>query len=479
VRVCEEFIYKNNMKKSIKIALWAILASCVMPSFAVENLPDKADVVSLMERVNTSWQTRKANGKYIWNVAVYHNGNMAVVEYLKDIHPDKSAQFRKYSLAWAKKNNWKGATADDKTTWRSDGGGGSASVLFGDNQICFQTYIDLYNSYNVATDLAYINVDNNGDGNMDKEDMVARAKTVMDYQIVTPSPNKGYYWWWTDALFMVMPVMSRMYALEGDNGNFTAACLKYFTECRTHMYDESGHLFFRDPSFIYPKNQTSNGKPNYWSRAVGWSLAGMTRYLDGIPVTDASYNYILQVFKDECAELVKWQQVDSAQNGYWTQSVEDPDYVTGYETSGTELDLCAMLWGLRKGYLDEKTYWPVCQRAWNYLTKVALRDGDTSAPYVGYVQPQGAAAGHPIAATSEQDFGTGAYLLACVAMAQYIDYVNSKSTSIRHHRAEVDQNGDVYTIGGKLVGHNQTTGQVRKKLPKGVYVVSGKKWMVS
>ena len=52
-------------------------------------------------------------------------------------------------------------------------------VLFGDYQICFQTYADLYNL--VKPDSGKI----------------ARAREVMEYQMSTA---KNDYWWWADGL---------------------------------------------------------------------------------------------------------------------------------------------------------------------------------------------------------------------------------------------------------------------------------------
>ena len=71
---------------------------------------------------------------------------------------------------------------------------GQDFVLFGDWQICFQTYIDMYN-LNPA------------------DYKVARAKEVMTYACHL---DENKFWWWADALYMVMPLMTKMYKLTGD-----------------------------------------------------------------------------------------------------------------------------------------------------------------------------------------------------------------------------------------------------------------------
>ena len=43
---------------------------------------------------------------------------------------------------------------------------------------------------------------------------IARAREVMEYQMSTPNHD---YWWWADGLYMVMPVMTKMYNITGNS----------------------------------------------------------------------------------------------------------------------------------------------------------------------------------------------------------------------------------------------------------------------
>ena len=85
-----------------------------------------AQVKDVIRKVNTYWQqNNKAEVRSFWDNAAYHTGNMEVYKLLND-----------------------------------------QQMLFGDWQICFQTYIDLYN--------------------MQKDEKrVARAKEVMGYEAGT------------------------------------------------------------------------------------------------------------------------------------------------------------------------------------------------------------------------------------------------------------------------------------------------------
>ena len=148
------------------------------------------EVKEIIKKVNTYWQTNNpAEVRAFWDNAAYHTGNIEVFKLLKD--PD----MLDYSIRWAEHNQWMGAKEQDPAKWKyKQYGEGQDYVLFGDWQICFQTYIDLFL---LAPD----------------ERKVERAKEVMGYEADSKAND---YWWWADALYMVMPVMTKMYKLTGD-----------------------------------------------------------------------------------------------------------------------------------------------------------------------------------------------------------------------------------------------------------------------
>ena len=166
------------------------------------------EVKAIIANVNNNWQKHHpANrDRAFWDPAVYHTGNMeayALFNESKDEKERKTAnRWRKYSKRWGERNFFQGASEIDPAKWKyKNYGEGPQYVLFGDWQICFQTYIDLYNdallrkSYNPR----YIH----------------RPKEVMSYEKRSKAND---YWWWADALYMVMPVMTKMYLLTGDEG---------------------------------------------------------------------------------------------------------------------------------------------------------------------------------------------------------------------------------------------------------------------
>lgn len=349
---------------------------------------NKKEVEGFIEKVNTYWQnTHPDPGNAFWDNAAYHTGNMEAYRITQN---DK---FRAYSENWAARNNWKGATSDNKATWKYKYGEKPEYVLFGDWQICFQTYIDLYQ---LAPDSIKI----------------ARALDVMQYQMSTPQSD---YWWWVDGLYMVMPVMTKLYKLTG-NETYLAKLNEYYSYAVSIMYDQETGLFYRDTKYIYPTHKTLNGKKDFWSRGDGWVFAAYAKVLTDMP-SESSYRSTFENHYKRLAEtIVSCQQ----REGYWTRSLLDPDHAPGYETSGTAFYCYGLLWGINNGYLKEKKYKKAALNAWKYLTETAMQpDGK-----IGYIQPIGEKAipGQVVDVNSTSNFGVGAFLLAACEMYRFVKH---------------------------------------------------------
>ena len=353
-------------------------------------------VKELITRVNTYWQqNNKAETRSFWDPAAYHTGNMEVYKLLKD---DKQLD---YTRRWAYHNNWSGATEADPSRWKyANYGEGKDYVLFGDWQGCFQTYIDLYN-------LAIAN----GGTDADNYFMVKRAKEVMHYEAYS---KKDDYWWWSDALYMVMPVMTKMYKLTGDVQYLDKLYENLLYSDRIMLDQETG-LYFRDARYVYPNHKSVNGKKDFWARGDGWVLAGLAKVLQDLPKDYKHYKFFVDKFQRLADIVAKTQQKD----GYWTRSILDPNHAPGPETSGTAFFAYGIMWGVNNGFLAKKDYKKCIDRAWQYISETAVQaDGK-----VGYVQPIGdrAIPGQTVDANSQANFGVGAVLLAACEYYRYID----------------------------------------------------------
>ncbi|WP_231491570.1 glycoside hydrolase family 88 protein [Pedobacter sp. Leaf170] len=362
------------MKKYFLIVLLVLLK---ITSYA-QKLPAKAEVLKIIDKANQFWQSNNPpQVRSFWDNAAYHTGNMEVVALTQN------KVYQEYSEDWAVHNQWMGAKSKDKSTWKYKYGETDDYVLFGDWQICFQTYIDLYH--------------------LDKQEYkIARAKEVMEFEMSTPNND---YWWWADGLYMVMPVMTKLYKTTG-NKQYLEKLHEYFAYANSIMYDKEAGLYYRDDKYVYPKHKSVNGKKDFWARGDGWVFAGLAKVLKDLPKDDKNRDEFVTKYKIMADAIVKCQQKE----GYWTRSMLDAEHAPGPETSGTAFFTYGLFWGINNGYLKNKIYKEAALKGWNYLSKTALQDSGK----VGYVQPIGEKAipGQIVDQNSTSNFGVGAFLLA-------------------------------------------------------------------
>lgn len=374
----------------LKLAVAGVALAASGGALALATTPiSRAQVLAALERANGYWQRNNAPQQWpFWDVAAYHTGNMAAYALTRN------EAYRAYSTAWAEHNRWRGAASDDKAKWKYTYGETPEHVLFGDWQVCFQTYIDLYEL----------------DGRKDPR-RIARAREVMDYQMRTPNSD---YWWWADGLYMVMPVMTKLYKATGER-RYLDKLREYFNYADNLMYDVDAGLYYRDAKYIYPKHASANGGKDFWARGDGWVFAGLAKVLADLPAGDPGRPLFLERFQRMAAALKPLQQAD----GYWTRSLLDPGQAPGPESSGTAFFTYAYAWGINNGILDRATYGQTALRGWRFLSETALQpDGK-----VGYVQPIGERAipGQVVNQDSTAPFGVGAFLLAATEMARLLD----------------------------------------------------------
>ena len=441
------------MKKLFKSAVSAVtaisMACSVMASFATvavgavdkgAQMPTYEQTIEAVERANDYFQTvvkatqREGGGpNSFWHKGALHVGNMEAY-YTTGIEA-----YRKYSSDWAANCNWKGnvnSGPKEKWTHGYSEDVNSTAVLFGDFQICFQTYIDLYNIEK-----------NESKGAIADQKKIARAIEVMGYEC-----DKDFdgFWWWADSLFMVMPVMTKLYHVTGDI-KYLDSLYKYFKFAKELMYDGPGgiptnangyttsaklkpgaqysdpnnysYLFFRDANYVYPlkPNPGHENEKNFWARGDGWVFAGLAKVLQDMPDDYAHYDEFYNTFVEMAPAIKKCMRTDDNGYGFWTQSMLQNYPLSsanpfGYETSGTAFFVYGFAWGINSGILPREEFLETTVRAWNYLNHVALQEDGL----VGYVQPIGSNATQATPRTRTQNFGVGAYLLAGSEMSRLV-----------------------------------------------------------
>ena len=223
----------------------------------------------------------------------------------------KDQKMLDYSIRWAEHNDWTGATEANPAKWKyKPYGEGKQHVLFGDWQICFQTYIDLYN-------------------------------------IEAAKGNAAA------SEYMVMPVMTKMYKLTGDTKYLDKLYDNLLTTDEI-MLDKETNLYFRDGKYVYPKHKSANGKKDFWARGDGWVLAGLAKVLQDMP-KDYKHN---QFFVDKFQKLAKAVAEIQQPEGYWTRYLNKKEYKKVIDRAWTYLTETAVQADGKVGYVQ-----PIGERA--------------------------------------------------------------------------------------------------------------------
>jgi len=197
-----------------------------------------------------------------------------------------------------------------------------------------------------------------------------------------------------------MPDFAQLGSLHNNTSYYSKMYALYsYTKDTLALYNPTGGLWW--------ENSTYANTSTYWSRGNGWVFAAHAKVLSVLPTSDSHYTEYLNTFKTMAAALAQCQQPA----GYWNSDLGGTDSA-GPESSGTSFFLYGMVWGMNNGILDQATYLPVVERAWNFLAGTAVQ----SSGLLGYVQPSGSGPGATTATTTE-DFGVGAFLLAGRQMA--------------------------------------------------------------
>ncbi len=400
-----------------------LLGLCLLGMASVSAKPksDAQKVRDIIEKVNNHWQTtHAAEHNPFWDEAAYHTGNMEAY-FLTG-----NEAWKNYSEQWAEYNQWKGAKGTDRSKWQYTYGETDDHVLFGDWQICFQTYADLYNLLPI-------------------DQRIKRAREVMEYEMSTP---RNDYWWWADGLYMVMPVMTKLYLITR-NKQYLDKLYEYIQVSDSIMYDVDEGLYYRDGKYVYPKHKSANGKKDFWSRGDGWVLAALAKVLKDLPADYKHRPFFEDKFVRMASAVVALQQAE----GYWSRSLMDEAHAPGYETSGTAFFTYGLLWGVNNGYLKDAKYLEAAHKGWNYLSTIALqKDGS-----VGYVQPIGEKAipGQTVDKNSGSNFGTGAFLLAA---CEYVRYLERDSNADRAYWAKL-----AYQMAAPILS-NMAEGNLQKNM---------------
>lgn len=361
-----------------------------------DSLLEPAFVKSISEKV-VSWQInefekgRNRWPKWDWTNGAFYTG----VSALSEISPNK--KYQEFLIDIGKANNW-------NTGPRR---------FFGDDYCVAQTYAQLYIRYK-------------------QPEMIAKFRLLAD-SIVARQHNEPLDWknniqlreWaWCDALFMAPPALAYLSTATGDMKYLQKADSLWW-KTTDFLFDDSEDLYFRDQRYL--NQREANGKKMFWARGNGWVMGGLVRMINNMPADYKNKNRFVELFKKMSARIASLQQPD----GTWHTALLDPASYPSKETSGTGFYAYALAWGIRNGYLSQKEYFPVLQKAWAALVSSVHPDGK-----LGYVQKIGEKPG-AVDFESTEVYGPGAFLLTASELYQLLQPKTSlqkKKTTVKNSR---------------------------------------------
>jgi len=285
-----------------------------------------------------------------------------------------------------------------------------AAVIQKGRQAGWKTHIRTYHADDIAVSHAWLDIYLMDSSRLER---LSPTRTHLDAILAAPrteelslrEPNRfpkvhaTDRWTWCDALYMGPPTFARLYAATGDK-RYLEFMDSEFRFTYDRLWDSAEGLFFRDASFIDRK--TPNGSKTFWSRGNGWVFGGLGLVLEVLPKDHATRPFYEKLFKEMAVAVLRTQQPD----GLWTPSLLDPGQIPVGETSGSAFFVFGLVWGVNHGLLSKEQAWPAIERGWKGLLTRIGADGT-----VGYVQRIGSAP-DSVTASSRQDYGTGAFLLA-------------------------------------------------------------------
>jgi unsaturated rhamnogalacturonyl hydrolase len=161
---------------------------------------------------------------------------------------------------------------------------------------------------------------------------------------------------WSDSLFMDVPILAAAGALTGER--------RYFDMAARHL--TFMQPIVRRPDGLYRHQASADAA---WGRGNAFAALGLALTLSEFPKEHAEYSRLLASYRAHMAALARFQD----ENGMWRNVIDRPGAYPEY--SATAMIATAMLRGIRRGWIDRKTYEPLVQKAWTAILARTGADG--------------------------------------------------------------------------------------------------------
>ena len=176
---------------------------------------------------------------------------------------------------------------------------------------------------------------------------------------------------WLDDLFMSVPALAQMGKLTGDNKYYDDA-VRQVLQFSRRMFNKELHIYMHgwaEGMTVHPEF--------HWARANGWALMAMTELLEVLPADHPCREAVLQQLRDHVAGLAAYQ----SDKGLWHQLLDRND--SYLETSATAIYCYCIARAINRGWIDARTYGPMCLLAWNAVSARVNARGQVEGTCVG------------------------------------------------------------------------------------------------
>ncbi|KAB5593453.1 Cell wall glycosyl hydrolase [Ceratobasidium theobromae] len=223
--------------------------------------------------------------------------------------------------------------------------------------------------------------------------VVDTFKAQLDAQPRTP---EGAFWHrstypnqqWLDGIYMADNFYAT-YTAKYDPTNDTAWAdiVKQYTLAEQHLRNNETGLLYHgyDASGTAKWAAAGTGhSPEVWNRALGWYAISLVDLLEWIPQANSGRTTILS-YLERLAPALK-NSADPSSGAWWlvmSQPGREGNYI---ESSGSAMFVYALLKGIRLGFLDKATYFPVAEKAYKYMVdKFVIEESDGTLGFEGTV----------------------------------------------------------------------------------------------
>ncbi len=171
-------------------------------------------------------------------------------------------------------------------------------------------------------------------------------------------PSMPYHSEMSDAVFMGTPILVQCGRLTGETKYFDMATRHLRFMLKLNLRDDGLHQH----SPIDPEHTA-------WGRGNGFPGLGLALCLSDLPDDSQYRDEFLAAYRSHMAAMIQHQDG----TGMWHQIVDHPESYR--EFTVTCMTTFAITRGLRRGWLDRKTYEPVIRRAWEAIKLRVGPDG--------------------------------------------------------------------------------------------------------